>query len=273
MPRTPTPNSTRTATRNSTRQPDRSSPLPLWSQVCTDLRRRIENDEFENGFPGELTLTEEYEVSRHTIREALRVLRSEGILRSERGRATTIEAPRYRQSLGTLYSLFNTIESQGVSQRSEVRRLARTTNAVIASHLSLADSTPLIVLERIRFADNEALAHDTSWLPESMAGPLITADFTASGLYAELSQQCEVVIDSGRERVTALRAPRHISALLTIPAGAAVLHIERTAFAQGNPAEWRETYIRGDRFSLEATWTPRSSAITASTDSTFYESS
>ena len=37
---------------------------------------------------GELTLTEEYEVSRHTIREALRVLRSEGVLRSQRGRPT-----------------------------------------------------------------------------------------------------------------------------------------------------------------------------------------
>ena len=52
--------------------PDRSNPLPLWAQVCGDLRRRIEFGEFAAGFPGELSLTEEYEVSRHTIREALR---------------------------------------------------------------------------------------------------------------------------------------------------------------------------------------------------------
>jgi len=263
----------RTTSRAGARQPDRSSPIPLWSQVCTDLRRRIEADEFTTGFPGELSLTEEYEVSRHTIREALRVLRGEGILRSERGRATTIEAPRYQQSLGTLYSLFSSMQSQGVTQRSEVRRLARTTNAVIASNLGLPDSTPLIVLERIRYADDEPLAHDTSWLPEVIAEPLLSADFTSSGLYAELSRLCTVTIDSGRERIAAQLAPRHISSLLTIPAASAVFYIERTALAQGQPAEWRETFIRGDRFSLEAAWTPTTSSLTASTDITSEESS
>jgi GntR family transcriptional regulator len=51
-------------------RPSRSSPVPLWSQVCEDLRRRIDSGEFSAGFPGELSLTEAYDVSRHTIREA-----------------------------------------------------------------------------------------------------------------------------------------------------------------------------------------------------------
>ena len=71
--------------------PDRSSPLPLWAQVSADIRRRVAEGAFEEGFPGEIALTEQYEVSRHTVREALRVLRDEGLLRSERGRGTTIE--------------------------------------------------------------------------------------------------------------------------------------------------------------------------------------
>jgi GntR family transcriptional regulator len=261
-----------TSARIGAQAPDRNSPLPLWAQVCTDLRRRIEANEFEAGFPGELSLTEEYEVSRHTIREALRVLRGEGILRSERGRATTVEAPKYQQRLGTLYSLFTTMESQGVTQRSEVRRLARTTNASIAANLGLAPTTPLVVLERIRFADDEPLALDTSWLPESIAGPLLDADFTSVGLYAELSRLCNVVIDSGSERVTAQLTPRHIANLLTIPDTSAVFYIERKASALSAPAEWRETYIRGDRFSLESLWTPTTSSITASTDTATEES-
>ncbi len=87
------------------------------------------------------------------------------------------------------------------------------------------------------------------------------------------SQLCGITIDSGRERVAAQLAPRHISSLLTIPAASAIFYIERTAFAQGEPAEWRETFIRGDRFSLEAAWTPTTSSITASTDITAEESS
>src|SRR6056297_2120399 len=75
--------------------PDRSSPLPLWAQVSADIRRRVAEGAFGEGFPGEIALTEQYEVCRHTIREALRVLRDEGLLRSERGRGTTIEEGSY----------------------------------------------------------------------------------------------------------------------------------------------------------------------------------
>ena len=248
------------------RRPDRSSSLPLWTQVCDDLRRRIGDEEFARGFPGELPLTEEYEVSRHTIREALRVLRGEGVLRSHRGRATTVEPPRYRQALGTLYSLFDTLESRGVVQHSNVLRLAPTTNSTVAAYLELPVDAPLIVIERLRLADDEPLAHDTSWLPATIAAPLLASDFTATGLYAELARACKVIVDGGVERVSALSAPRHIADLLTIQPSSPVFSIERRATTQGRAVEWRETFIRGDRFSLESEWSPHSSVISASTE-------
>lgn len=246
------------------RRPDRASPVPLWSQVCEDLRRRIASHEFDPGFPGELSLTEEYEVSRHTIREALRVLRGEGLVRSGRGRGSIVTAPRYRQSLGALYSLFDTLAAQGATQRSEVLRLAPTTNATIAAYLSLPATTPLVVLERVRLVDDEPLAHDTSWLPAAIAAPLLECDFTRTGLYAEL-QQFGVLIDSGSERVSAVGAPRHIASHLGVPAQAPAFSIERLALAAGRPAEWRESFVRGDRFSLEADWTPAGTSLIATT--------
>ena len=246
--------------------PDRSSPVPLWAQVSADIRRRVADGAFGEGFPGEIALTEQYDVSRHTIREALRVLRDEGLLRSERGRGTTIEQNSYSQNLGTLYSLFRTIEDQGVTQRSEVRRLNTTTNASVAANLQLAANDELVVLERIRFADNEPLAVDTAWLPKDAAAPLLKADFTTGGLYDALASMCGVRPDAGHERVTAQTAPSHVAELLTLPSDVALLYIERTAYANDMPVEWRETYIRGDRFSFEAEWRPGVSSITPMTE-------
>lgn len=246
--------------------PDRSSPLPLWAQVSADIRRRVADGAFADGFPGEIALTEQYDVSRHTIREALRVLRDEGLLRSERGRGTTIEENSYSQNLGTLYSLFRTIEDQGVSQRSEVRRLNTTTNASVAAQLQLAANDELVVLERIRFAGDEPLAVDTAWLPKDVAAPLLQADFTRGGLYDALTSLCSVRPNAGQERVTAQTAPSHIATLLQLPSDVALLYIERTAFANDVPVEWRETYIRGDRFSFEAEWRPGVSTITPMTE-------
>ncbi len=249
-------------------RPDRSSPLPLWAQVSTDIRRRVAEGDFAQAFPGEIALTEQYEVSRHTIREALRVLRSEGLLRSERGRGTTIEDGSYSQNLGTLYSLFRTIEDQGVQQRSEVRRLATTQNPSVAANLQVVPDSELVVIERLRFAGNEALAVDTAWLPKQLAAPLLEADFTAGGLYDALASRCGIRPDAGHEQVSAQTAPSHIAQLLALPENVAVLYIERTALAGDFPVEWRETYIRGDRFSFEAEWRPGLSTIVPITEAT-----
>lgn len=248
--------------------PDRTSPVPLWAQVSEDIRRRVADGAFDEGFPGEIALTEQYDVSRHTVREALRVLRSEGLLRSERGRGTTIEQNSYSQNLGTLYSLFRTIEDQGVAQRSEVRRLNTTTNPSVAANLQRAPEAELVVLERIRFAGHEPLAVDTAWLPKDVAAPLLEADFTRGGLYDALATLCDIRPDAGNERVTAQTTPSHIAEILQLPPGVATLYIERTAMADNVPVEWRETYIRGDRFSFEAQWRPGVSTITPMTETT-----
>jgi GntR family transcriptional regulator len=243
--------------------PDRDSTLPLWTQVCDDLRRRIDLGEFPETFPGEIALTEQYEVSRHTIREALRVLRDEGIVRSERGRASTVEAAAFSQRLDTLYSLFSTMDERGIRQRSVVHRLSTTTNPTVAERLGLRAQAKLVVLERTRIADDSPLAHDTAWLPWQVARPLLSLDFADLGLYAALEERCGVRVDSGSELISAQVAPRHIKELLELPPGVAVQYIERTAYAGATAVEWRETYIRGDRFSLEASWSPHQSSLTS----------
>ena len=236
---------------NGAKPPNRNHPLPLWAQVCDDLRRRIDLNEFSTSFPGELDLTEQYGVSRHTIREALRVLRTEGILKSERGRGTSIQERNYSQNLGALYSLFQTISEEGVSQASEVKRLAITTNHTVAQELGVDPHTEFVVLERVRLANGEPLAHDTSWLLASETRALLNSDFTTNSLYSELKAQCGIEMNGGKERINAQPAPRHIASILDMPAGVAVFAIERLGAANNRAIEWRETFIRGDRFTLE----------------------
>lgn len=247
------------------RLPDRRSPLPLWSQVSEDLRRRIDSGEFGDHFPGELALTEEYEVSRHTIREALRVLRSEGLVHSERGRASTVEARSFTQDIGSLYSLFNTLEEQGASHRNDVRRQMITRNPTVAATIGVPSTSDLVVIERLRFAHGVPLALDSAWMPADIAHPLLTSDLTTTGLYFHLERECGITVDSGQETITAMVPPAHVAELLEIPAQSAVHYIERIAFADDSPVEWRETYIRGDRFRLEVEWSRTTSTLSTST--------
>lgn len=63
-----------------------------YQQVAALLRAAIRSEEFEPGstLPGEPELAERYGVTRAVVNRALGVLRSEGLVRPERGRGTTV---------------------------------------------------------------------------------------------------------------------------------------------------------------------------------------
>ncbi len=253
---------TQTATSVTAHVPDRTSPMPLWAQVSADLRRRCGSGAFEDGVPGELALSEEYGVSRHTIREALRALRTEGVISSSRGRTSTVQGD-FSQSLGSVYSLFRSVESQGAAQTSEVIRLEVTSDPEIATRLGLAPEAALTVIERVRLADRAPLAHDESWLPHTLAHPLLDADFSRTALY-DLLQGIGVIVDSGTESITATVADAPLAAMLRVAPGTPLLSIERLTTAQGQPIEWRRTEVLGGRFSFETSWSTGSSRLTLS---------
>ena len=248
------------------RRPDRTSPVPLWAQVSADLRRRCASGVFADGVPGEMALCVEYDVSRHTIREALRALRSEGIILSQRGRGSVVRTG-FSQNVGAVYSLFRSVEDQGAVQASEVLRLEATVHSPAARELGLPDEAPLVVLERIRRADGEPLAHDVSWLPLALAHPLLDADFGRTALYDELGR-LGIHVDAGSERMTAMIPEDRIASLLDLDACAATLFIERRATASGQPVEWRQTHVRGDRFTVETDWTSGSGLSLSMTGTT-----
>lgn len=235
---------------------DRSS--PLWQQIHDDLVRRLDAGEFVRSFPSELDLADQYEVSRQTVREALRRLRAAGVVRGERGRTSRLTDPaEIDQPLGTLYSLFFSVEAAGQEQCSVVRQLKLIADGVVSDRLGLEGSTPLIYLERLRLAGGAPLALDRVWLPASVARPLLEADFTRTALYAELRERCGVGLTDGEERLRAVVATNAEKQLLDLPAGVAVLSIERIGFNRRTPLEWRHTLVRGDRFAVSTQFSAR----------------
>lgn len=229
---------------------DRRSPLPLWAQVQSDVERRIRGGEFAESFPGELALAEQYDVSRHTVREALRALREKNLIEWGRGRTPKVADQEIVQPQGTLYSLFASVEAAGQRQRSVVRRLDARADGIVSARLGLEESTPLIYLERVRFADDVPLALDRVWLPARIASPLLDADFTVTSLYAELDRRCGVRLTGGREEVRAVVPTAAQRRLLGIGGDTAALAINRVGELRGQPVEWRQTLVRGDRFTL-----------------------
>jgi GntR family transcriptional regulator len=233
---------------------DRNSPMPLWAQLEAELKRRLEANEFAESFPTDHELTEAYQVSRHTVREAVRHLNKTGVLKRERGRGTVVNRAEFEQSLGTLYSLFQSVESTGVEQTSKILALDVVVDSVAASHLQLPEDTQLVLVERLRLAADSPLAVDRAWLPHSIAEPLLNVDWTHTALYAELANAGAPVPNQGWERLTPIVPAPADRAKLDLRKTDAAFFLERLGTRDGQLIEWRTTIIRGDRYRFVTDW-------------------
>lgn len=233
---------------------DRSSAVPLWAQVLDDLRRRMEGGEFAERFPTDHELVAAYGVSRHTAREAVRRLQGEGRLQRERGRGSFVIPSVVEQPLGSIYSLYRSLEAHGLRASSVVRELATVRDPAAALALSVSEEAPLVYLSRLRLADGEPMALDESWLPESVAAPLLEVDFRHTALYVELAERCGIRATAGWERISPTLPDAQQAALLGVEEDQPLFAIERLATESGRPVEWRRSVVRGDRYAFVAKW-------------------
>jgi GntR family transcriptional regulator len=237
---------------------DRTSALPLWAQLYEDVRHRLHEGEFTDGFPSEMELVRAYQVSRNTVRQAMRRLRADGSVVAERGRRPRLAGSgEIEQPLGALYSLFASVEASGLEQRSEVRALGVVVDPEAATQLGCERSAPLVHLERLRLAGSDPLALDRIWVPYDIGGRLLEVDFTHTAFYDELLRHAGVAVSSGWEKIRAVVPAEVERRALALPTGAAALVIDRLGRWRGRSVEWRRTLVRGDRFSLIADFSPR----------------
>ncbi len=96
---------------------DRNSPLPLYYQVAQHLRKQILGREIhlDEVIPSERELTNRYGVSRHTVRQAMDLLVSEGLVRRVQGVGSYVlpEGLEVRTRIDTFFEHRSLIEEFG----------------------------------------------------------------------------------------------------------------------------------------------------------------
>lgn len=83
-------------------------PAPFQSisaQVASALRDEVRSGNWNQRLPGERLLAERLNVSRKTVRKALSILRAEGVIQTERNRASAVLKQRGKKSTGPIKSV------------------------------------------------------------------------------------------------------------------------------------------------------------------------
>lgn len=220
------------------------------------LRQQITGGTFADGvLPDEHTLGVQFSASRNAIREALGLLRTEGLIARRQGVGTTVVTAKYGHGLGELTGLAETLTGYG-NVRNEVRAanfVPRPPTAV-AERLALEPGAGAVYIERLRRLNGSPLSLDTTYLVTDIGERLLGCDLAGRDLFALIEETTGSRLGSADVSVHAVDADPDTATLLGIPAGTAVFAIERlTRLPGGRPIDVEWLHIRADRLTLHAT--------------------
>lgn len=235
------------------RQPDRTVEMPLYRRLALELRENIVSGRLNpERFPTEAQLCRQHGTSRFTVREALRVLQTEGIIRRRRGAGTTVQPQ-------TLTSGFR----QRLSDVEDILRYARDTDIAFEAHglgtmpTAVADEAGVSRAARwLRFSGlrrrrdgGEVIAFSTVYLDGRHAGALARLDPTEGLTFRHVEQAIGVRIARVTQELRGVMADSTISAALGFTRRALCLRILRAyADATGTIHQISISHHPGDRF-------------------------
>ncbi|MGW7672768.1 GntR family transcriptional regulator [Streptomyces sp. 3212.3] len=238
---------------------------PKYQRIADSLREAIQSGEYGPGdrLPGENDLMAEHGVARMTARQALGVLKDEGVAEARKGAGVFVRdfRPLRRRGIQRLS------QEQWGSGRSiwsaDVESRALVVDQVTVSEeeppervslvLGLAEEDSVCVRRRRFVLDGKPVLLATSYLPTSVvAGSAITQEDTGpGGTYARLAELGYKPVHF-REEIRSRMPSKHEAAQLSISAGTPVILICRTAFAdEGRPVEINEMTLDAASYILE----------------------
>ena len=233
---------------------DRSSPVPLYFQIANKIEQAIIDGVLAPGtrLENELALGDRLNLSRPTIRRALQELVDKGLLVRRRGIGTqVVRRPVTRKvELTSLYDDLVTADKK--PSTTLLTRQVIGADRRIAEALSVPADSPVLHIQRVRYADGTPLAVLENYLPAQFTG-ISEEELRTHGLY-QLMRVRGTLIRIAQQRIGARAATAEESRLLEIKAHGAVLTMDRTAFDNGGSAvEFGHHCYRPDLYQFEMT--------------------
>lgn len=234
---------------------NRALPLPLYYQLAELLVAQIQQGDFLPGqqLPSERELSEQYMISRMTVRQALGCLVADGVLTVHQGLGTFVAEPKLTASPVHLLGFTEEMIAKGTAPSSRVleQRLVTPPQAIAAA-LQLVGRAQAVKIARLRKSAGLPLLLETVHVPANLCPGLEEADLEHQSLYTLFEQTYGLRLDRTRQTLEALPAGEAEAELFGIAPGASmILLCGITYLVDGRPAEHFQAVYRGDRFKFE----------------------
>ena len=230
---------------------------PMYRQIADALREKISAGELKPGdaLPTESSLQEAFNVSRVTVRQALKLLTEEQIVESIQGSGTYVKEERVNYDIYQLTGFYEKLADRNVDTHSEVSIFeVLKADAKLAEKLNLSHDDKVWHVKRVRFIKQKPVNLEETWMPLALF-PDLTWEVMENSKYHYVEQIKKLVIDrSEQELVPIMPSEEAIAALSLDPAKPILEKVSRGFLKDGRVFEYSRNVFNTDdyKFTLVA---------------------
>jgi GntR family transcriptional regulator len=202
--------------------------------------------------PAERELAERWDVARMTLRRAMDDLVVEGVIARRRGAGTYLTRPRLSRRLAMTSFTEDMIRRGKVPTTRTLQFRQRKADRAASQRLRIPIGEPIFAFARLRLADDEPMAIESSMIQAALVPGLTAADLERSW-YEVLGERYGIHIERATYNIEPILPDARIASWLGVPTTQPCLRLKIESLdGRGRIVEAGEATFRGDTYSLSA---------------------
>lgn len=225
--------------------------IPIYKDIYNDLQRSIRSGNYQPGdsLPTEMQLASHYNVSRTTIRKAIKLLSDNKFVTVKQGSGIVVLDYSATQKLNHVTSFTETLTRKGfcVTTRGMCITLI-SPPPFVADSLNLTEDAKIYYVQRVQCIDGKPISIVENYLNSDLFPGLENYTNSFTSLYQFLEEKYDLEISNATERISASCASFVESQILQIPLDSPLLISKRVSYSNGIPFEYAKLKVFADKY-------------------------
>jgi len=237
---------------NKSDQLNKDIPIPLYFQLKEKIKEKIVNGSLEPGdlIPSERELSKKYNISRPTIRQALKGLVNEGLLYREKGRGTFVSNPKIKYGFIQKFTTFyDDMKEKGYETETKViKQEIQYASGSLAKKLEISENDKIIFIHRIRYIKGDPIVSVINNIPYRLCTALIDENLENKSLYRTLADNYNIKPHKAEITLEPIVANEYDTELLNIDENQPMFLMKNLTYSTDDVAiDYFESHFRGDK--------------------------
>lgn len=227
---------------------------PKYYQIYKKLLKKIQSGKYEENdrFPSDTELVNQFDVSRGTVREAVKMLINQGYLVREQGKGTFVTYKKIKQTSDQLIGFSELMKRNNIKPDAKLlHKEVITPPEELKDRMHLSDDDKVVHIIRVRYGDNLPLIIERSYFNYRLFKPISDKDLEENSIFKLLYDHTDIRLGEAVQHIEAINAGETEHDMLNIPIGTPLLLLKRLIQTRkGEYFQYSEDVYRSDRISF-----------------------